>query len=98
MSFTLRVTGMSGKCDCRLSAAAADQVREVAGIRRVESQAAGVQGGEVEALGLRAAELVGGEVLASGRDVRLLVRLVRGDLRRLLVADLLRLVHARLER
>ena len=80
------------------AADAGDEVRQVADVRRVEGDAAGVQRGEVEPLRLGPAKLLRREVLAARGDVRLLVQLVRIDLRRLLVAHLLRRVHAGPER
>src|SRR5262249_51030175 len=66
------------------AADAVDQVRERAGVVRIEREAAGGQRREAETVGLRAAQLVGREVDAGARDVLHLLLLVDADLR---VAD-----------
>src|SRR5262249_763746 len=68
---------------------AGDEVGEVARVAGDDRRAAGVQRREVEALGVRAADLLLGEEHARVRDRRLLLRLPAGDVRRLLVADAL---------
>ena len=68
------------------TADAVHQSLEAAGVVRIERQAAGVQGREVEAVIVRATELFVRERAAGVRDLRLLLRLVEGDLGVLLVA------------